>query len=172
MLTIYTRELGLVSAAAQGVRLAKSKLRFALIEYSRARIDLVRGRDIWRVTSASPVESFALLRADHASFAVFHNICRLLERLAAGEEPNPLIFDDFLSTLGFLNRAGVTDGEREAAELILVLRILNNLGYVSENEALKRYVADRFDPAAAPADTLPKKTILFEINRALRESHL
>ncbi|MCE9517782.1 recombination protein O N-terminal domain-containing protein, partial [Candidatus Nomurabacteria bacterium] len=53
ILVLYTREMGLVRAVAQGIRLNKSKLRFGLQDFSYASVDLVRGRDIWRVTSGS-----------------------------------------------------------------------------------------------------------------------
>jgi DNA repair protein RecO (recombination protein O) len=39
ILTIYTREIGFVKALAQGVRLVKSKLRFALHDFSYTNID-------------------------------------------------------------------------------------------------------------------------------------
>ena len=46
MLSLYTRELGLVYAHAQGIRLGKSKLRFGLQDFSHATVDLVQGKDI------------------------------------------------------------------------------------------------------------------------------
>ncbi len=60
--TILTREMGLIHAVAQGVRLNKSKLRYALTDYSYAKIDLVRGKEVWRITSATPVNSFPGIR--------------------------------------------------------------------------------------------------------------
>ena len=54
LLRLYTRELGLVYAHAQGVRKLSSKLRFTLQDFSLATVDLVRGREIWRVTTATP----------------------------------------------------------------------------------------------------------------------
>ena len=54
LLRLYTRELGLVYAHAQAVRKLSSKLRFTLQDFSRASVDLVRGKEIWRVTTATP----------------------------------------------------------------------------------------------------------------------
>jgi len=42
MLMIYTREMGLIRAVAQGIRLHKSKLRFTLQDFSYVNVDLVR----------------------------------------------------------------------------------------------------------------------------------
>ena len=51
--SIFTRELGMVYASAQGVRKMSSKLRFILQDLSYINIDLVQGKDFWRITSAS-----------------------------------------------------------------------------------------------------------------------
>ncbi|MEK7646238.1 MAG: recombination protein O N-terminal domain-containing protein [Patescibacteria group bacterium] len=52
MLSIFTRDLGLVSVAAQGIRLEKSKLRYHTSDYSLGIFSLVRGKEVWRLTSA------------------------------------------------------------------------------------------------------------------------
>ena len=51
--SIFTRDLGMIQASAQGVRKMSSKLRFILQDYSYVKVDLVKGKDFWRVTSAS-----------------------------------------------------------------------------------------------------------------------
>ena len=51
--SIFTRDLGMIYASAQGVRKMSSKLRFILQDFSYVKVDLVQGRDFWRVTSAS-----------------------------------------------------------------------------------------------------------------------
>ena len=96
MLTIYTREMGLVRAMVQGIRLHKSKLRFSLQDFSYATIDLVRGKDIWRVTSAKNISSFPFARTSRSSLLIIVHVSSLLERLCDGEESNEKIFDDFV----------------------------------------------------------------------------
>src|SRR3989338_8324981 len=86
VITIYTRELGLLRASAQGIRLSKSKSRFALQDFSYAKVDLVRGKEFWRVTSSTPISSFPYLRRDKKSLSLIFQISKLLERLCAGEE--------------------------------------------------------------------------------------
>jgi hypothetical protein len=53
MLSIFTRDFGLVTAVAQGIRLEKSKLRYYVQNYSFAVFSLVRGKEFWRLTSAA-----------------------------------------------------------------------------------------------------------------------
>ena len=49
---IFTRDLGMITATAQGVRKMSSKLRFVLQDFSYIKIDLVQGKNIFRVTNA------------------------------------------------------------------------------------------------------------------------
>jgi len=51
--SVFTRDLGMIYASAQGVRKMSSKLRFILQDFSCIKMDFVRGKDFWRITSAS-----------------------------------------------------------------------------------------------------------------------
>ncbi len=172
MLTVYTKELGLVRAAAQGVRLNKSKLRFALQDFSYANIDFVQGRDIWRVTSAATITSFPFARGDRQSLLLIARIGRLLERLCTGEEASEKIFNDFIQALYILDDASVESSSREALELHLVLRIVNELGYIGESSALAAYLGDTFDTTQKDSLLREKRSIVAHINKALHESQL
>jgi DNA repair protein RecO (recombination protein O) len=172
ILTLYTRELGLIRAVVQGIRLSKSKLRFALADYSLARVDLVKGREVWRVTSATYVKSFGSLTQTIPGVSILSHTVKLLERLLPGEDPHENIFDDVVTAYEYLTLHNDKREFFEVTELCLVLRILKSLGYISTKEEYKTHVEGVFDPSMIAFDTLPKKTIIFEINRALRESQL
>jgi DNA repair protein RecO (recombination protein O) len=172
MLFIYTREMGLVRAVAQGIRLHKSKLRFALQDFSYAACDLVRGRDVWRVTSASTITSFPYARADKQSLLLIARISKLIERLCDGEEANERIFDDFIQALYLLDDTTISQASREALELHLVLRIMNTLGYIGESEVLSRYLEADFNPVTTEIILQERQSIIAHINKALNESQL
>jgi len=172
MLTIYTREMGLVRAAVQGIRLHKSKLRFSLQDFSYANIDLVRGRDIWRVTSAANISSFPYARSSRPSLLLIARISALIERLCDGEESNENIFDDFIQCLYLLDDTNISVSSREALELHLVLRIMNILGYIGESEMLLQYISSPFNESKIEGLLKERQSIITHINRALNESHL
>ena len=50
---IFTRDLGMIYASASGVRKMSSKLRYVLQDFAYLKIDLVQGKDFWRVTNPS-----------------------------------------------------------------------------------------------------------------------
>ena len=52
-LSIFTRELGLIKATAQGVRYLKSKLRYSTQKYDFSIMSFVYGKHTWRLTNAS-----------------------------------------------------------------------------------------------------------------------
>lgn len=172
MLTIYTREMGLVRAMVQGVRLHKSKLRFSMQDFSYAKVDFVRGKDIWRVTTASNISTFPFARASRPSLLIIARISKLLERLCDGEESNEKIFDDFIQALYLLDNTEIEPSSREALELHLVLRIMDSLGYIGESEALKDYLCGTINLNRTEILLREKQSIISHINKALNESQL
>ncbi len=171
-LVIYTRELGLVRARAQGIRLAKSKLRFGLQDFSYARIDLVRGKDVWRVASASTIDSFPFARSNKKALLLIAQISKLLERLCAGEEANSRVFDESIQAFYLLDTPEISRETCESIEMYLVLRIVHNLGYVGDSELLSKYLGDEFKEEQITSILSERQNILGHINKALRESQL
>ncbi len=172
MLTIYTREMGLVRAIAQGIRLNKSKLKFTLQDFSYAKIDLVRGKEIWRVTSAKHISSFPLARSNSQSLLLVARVNKLIERLCDGEFPHKDIFDDFIQALYLLDDENITPTSREALELHLVLRLMNSLGYIGDSEILAKYLTSSFDYSNTESLLRERQSIISHINKALNESQL
>lgn len=172
MLIVYTREMGLVRAMVQGIRLSKSKLRFALQDFSYAKVDFVRGRDIWRITSASTITSFPYARSDKQSILLIARVGKLIERLCDGEDPNEKIFDDLIQALYLLDDTNISATSREALELYLVLRIMNDLGYIGESEIFNKYLSSSFDYTQMESLLKERQHIINHINKALNESQL
>jgi len=172
MLTIYTRELGLVRAVAQGIRLGKSKSRFALQDFSYATIDLVKGRDVWRVGSATTISSFPFARVKRENLLFISRIGILVERLCDGEEINEKIFDDIIQALYLLDDQNLSGETREALELHLVLRIVHSLGYIGESDTLAEYLGDEINTKSTKSLLSKRQYIVSHINNALRESQL
>ncbi|HBB49546.1 TPA: DNA repair protein RecO [Candidatus Nomurabacteria bacterium] len=169
--SIFTRNLGMVYASAQGVRKMSSKLRFILQDFACVKIDLVQGKDFWRVTSASKGNILERLSKNPETFAVVSNIANLLKRLLAGIEPNETLFIDLINGLSVLETAQKEEDLRNI-EAVIVLRILNNLGYIGGNEMLQSLVKSPFEPNLIFKASKSRKEVLRQINKALKETHL
>jgi DNA repair protein RecO len=173
ILILYTRELGLVYAHAQGIRKLSSKLRFILQDFSRASVDLVRGREVWRLTSASPLHTHSHIRRNRENEKIMARISALLIRLVAGEEANKEVFDVLVRTYALLEASHRTDEQYRALELLSVARILIALGYLSrgtpgvESESLfETDIPNSF------ADIEYQHKLIRDINMALAASQL
>ncbi|MEI7709415.1 MAG: DNA repair protein RecO [bacterium] len=168
---IFTRDLGMVTASAQGVRKMSSKLRYVLQDFAYIKLDLVQGKNILRLTSASKTNMLEDITKNRANLAVFANIARLLKRLLAGVETNEELFADLVKGLSILEKAETKEDLRNI-EIIIVLRILNNLGYIGESEVLESLIKSPFE-ADLIFKVSPSRThILDQINKALKETHL
>ena len=86
----------MITASAQGVRKMSSKLRYVLQDFAYLKIDLVQGKNIFRVTNAGKTGMLEQITKTPETFAVFANITRLLKRLLAGVEPNEALFTDLV----------------------------------------------------------------------------
>ena len=142
--SIFTRDLGMIYASAQGVRKISSKLRFVLQDFSYVKIDLVHGKDFWRITSASKTNELENISKRPETFQVFVNISHLLKRLLAGEDANETLFIDLLNGLSVLEKSETIE-ELHNIEAIIVLRMLSNLGYIGGSEILKTFVKSPFE---------------------------
>jgi DNA repair protein RecO len=166
---IFTKDLGMIMASAAGVRKLSSKLRFILNDYGYVKLDLVRGKDFWRLTSASKTNALEEIVKNKNTFPVFVNIARLLKRLLQGEEANEILFSDILRGLFILEKAKVE--EIQNIEAVIVLRMLHNLGYIG-GDSLLSLTKSPFEEDLVFEASKSRTKVLEEINRALRETHL
>ncbi|MEK7113896.1 MAG: DNA repair protein RecO [Patescibacteria group bacterium] len=167
---VFTREFGMLMASAQGVRKMSSKLRFVLQDFAYVKIDLVKGRDLWRITSASKTNQLESIKEKHI-LEVFSKIAKLLRRLLVGEDANQILFDDVLRGFLVLEK---TKSKEEAynTEAVIVLRILHNLGYIGGDEATKDLICSPFEKDLIFMASNNRTRILNQINKALKETHL
>lgn len=127
---IFTEDLGLVGAVAQSVREERSKLRYVLQDFSWITLDLVRGKEIWRVTSAGEENALLKIKGDTFRFKLFARACSLVLRLVHGEGREDELFYDLARLASFLESRSVHARLLESFEAIIVLRILAHLGYL------------------------------------------
>ncbi len=171
IITLFTKELGLLQARAVGVRLLQSKLRYSLQDFSYAKVSLVRGRELWRLTSAGSAYNI-VSKISPESF-VFARALSLIKRLVHGEEKNENLWLTLFNALNFLKSDDVSKINSEYVEWVLVLRILHALGYVAPNPETLPFLKDlEWSPALIESAPGSKKSILLSINEALKQSQL
>ena len=172
---IFTRDFGLVKATAQGVRHLQSKLRYSLEDFSFGQISLVRGKEVWRLTSAEK----KLNIKNKEKILLLSRIFSLLLRLLHGEEKNDLLFDSLKEGMCFLtenkptNEALTNEESLANFECIMALRILSALGYIGNLGDFNQFTTSPYFTAEllSTMSTLKSRAI-WEINKSLKETHL
>jgi recombinational DNA repair protein (RecF pathway) len=125
LLTLLTRDVGLVRARAQGIRKSGAKLAGAMPTLAECDVVLVAGKDGWRIAGAVPGEQWFLRLAPAAREAA-GRVAALLMRLIGGESPDPELFDVYAAFLAAL--ATLPEAAYGAAECLAALRLLAVLG--------------------------------------------
>ena len=171
-ITIFTRELGVIGAVAQGIRKIDSKLRYALQDYSYVRVDVIRGKHSWRITSAQAQSAFDELKSDAAKFSLFAKLLTIVRRLCSGEDPNESLYEHMYDSFIFLSRENLSSEEREGFELVFLIRMLHNLGHMQPFPLLSQYLDSTLDAAVCLEAFGQKSVLVREINTALKESQL
>ena len=169
--TVLTKKLGLIRAAARSTRVEKSKLRYGLEPLTSARFSFVRGKHEWRLVGVENVSHEAvgptLLRRQAAG-----RIAKLITRLVQGEEPLEALCTSLAEGLVFLANAA-SEQDAQAIETVLVLRILASLGYLPHTPELTPFISDRlFSVELAAAAAQSRSVLVKAINESLQQSGL
>jgi len=168
---IFTRNLGLVFARAQSVRELKSKMRFSLQELSHGNFSLVRARGTWKITNSSSVSNIYYLLANNPKkLAMFSRVFVIVRRLVRGEEKNENLYNIFSNTFLFLKRHSLSDDDIKNLETLIVLRTLNELGYLGGTKQFDYLLSSPYisDVSLGEVKRLRPRAVL-EINRAFEE---
>ncbi|OIO30427.1 DNA repair protein RecO [Candidatus Nomurabacteria bacterium CG1_02_43_90] len=169
---IFTEELGLVSASAQSVREEKSKLRYVLQDFSFVHLDLVRGKEVWRITSAGEWRPLLHIKNNSTSLKLFARYCTLLVRLLQGEGREDEVFNDLVGAVSFLEEQPLPLELVLSFETLVAMRVLAHLGYLDatgydiflESGVWTKEILEGFEPL--------RSKVLPLINEALSASHL
>lgn len=164
---VLTPDFGLIRVLAQGVRLEKSKLRYNLQTYHFVELDLVRGREYWRLTGALKIGS-----ANSSQIAFFRKLGLVLLRLIHGEEANMLIFNDLKRAWDLLLEKPAGN-ESEDLEIFILVRLLANLGYLASSEDSVSILANQdFTWADVSAISQKREVLIRVINASFLSSGL
>ena len=175
VLDLLTKDFGFIRATAQGLRQLRSKLRYSLTDFSFVSVSLIRGREVWRVTTASKKgDSLSEIKSKEAREALFR-IFALLRRVLQGEETHAELFDTIQSFFTFLveNKTDLSKEMLLSAEELTVLRVLSLLGYVKDEKEFDAFLGtSSYEGNLLIEVGTKRKLIVTEINRALQASHL
>ena len=169
---IFTEELGLVGATAQSVRVTQSKLRFVLQDFSLVTVDLVRGKEMWRIISAGAWQSLQKIKSDPSRMKLLAQFFALLSRLLHGEGRDQELFAEIVGVTDFLEKETVPPALELSFETLVALRTLIHLGYM-DREGYEQFLEPGiYSVALLEAFEKIRTKVLPKINEALNATHL
>ncbi len=127
---LFTKELGTIFVHARSIRKQESKLSSQIRTYASATFSLVRGKDLWKLTTSELTYIFDDIFKDPVLRKVYARIFLLLERLLKGEDKNEKLYELVLNGILFLEK---NPKEWPLIETIIVWRILYELGYADDS---------------------------------------
>lgn len=169
----FTERFGRVAARAQGVRKLSSKLRYNLQPFARVEVTLVRGREGWRIVGAWPDQFFASIRHERRKRVTFSEVLALLERLYIGERSEAHLFAEVSAAAAFLDQATLGPETLEAYRLLLIFRLVEQLGYAPRSSPLEPFLVSGPWTEQVVESFLPHRAAAAGIiEQALHVSHL
>jgi DNA repair protein RecO len=160
---LFTRDGGMLYAEARGARREGSRQRYALQDFTRVRISLVRGKAGWRVGSVEALENYYTDAVDRAARGSVVALVKLLRRFARGEEPHPELYQ---YTTWVLPVLAAPCAERSFVEVFVEVHTHALLGYVALG-ALPRALRN---PSVSEASLLASADHLARLQTALESA--
>lgn len=167
LITLLTKDLGLVRARAQGVRKPSAKLASALQTLSGSDVTLVRGKEGWRLSGAILSEDYF----DPLTPAMRERAGRtahLMLRMLSGETSDPEAYRILVELLVVLPE--LSEDEQDAAEILAALYLLQSVGVDAGEQAPDS--DGRFGPHARAYAKGNRKDLIVRINRGIEASGL
>lgn len=125
---LFTAQAGMLWASARSVREERSRQRYALQDFSRIRVTLVKGKSGWRIGSVEAVLNGFSAAPDRATRHCITKCFLLLRRFIHGEGAYPTIFSDLETLYSVIQKGGTLP---VVASDYFALRLLETLGYVA-----------------------------------------
>lgn len=127
---LFTRDAGMIYAAAKSVREERSRQRFALQDFSLITVSLIKGKTGWRIGSVQSKGNLFIAANDRAVRGSIVRICKHLRRFVAGEDPHIDLYDEVVLGLHYIMNPDLE--RRVLMEEIILARLLHILGYIAD----------------------------------------
>jgi recombinational DNA repair protein (RecF pathway) len=160
----FTADFGKITARAQSARELRSTMRMFLVRYGFVTINLVRGKNVWRLTGIAGFSEHAP-DPSYLTQTPFPKITRLIEQLVTNESDQQELFS-YLYTYACFVRSLTDTTCLEGSEIIAVIHILTMLGYWNHSEEFL------LNETSCKTIVEQKKELIKKINESLDVSQM
>ncbi len=170
---LFTDKFGAVAATASGVRKESSKLRYALQTYRQPRVELVRGKEMWRIVGAANGEQYQGILKNPQKRALYARMVKLINQFVVGEGVHAGIFYELQQALNFLAEYILEGRDAVYIEELWNLRLFKELGYIRDRDIFADVLMSPVWDQETIRSIGPKeKEVVAEINSALSAAQM
>lgn len=137
---LFTRDAGMVWAAAKSVREERSRQRYALQDFALIKVSLVRGKSGWRIGSAESEVNYFIAAQSQVARASIAAVIKLLRQFVQGEVSHLEVFADAKSAL--LASVSLPDAEVSKLKELFGFRLLYRLGYIAAHPEYMSFLTE------------------------------
>ena len=170
-LHIYTKELGLIGVHAQSLRKIESKLRHNLQDFSYIYLNVVRGKNMWRITDVEQLKTITGILNSRQKLSVLGQISSLMKRMLE-EGRDDTLYSLFTEAIVFLDTNKLSRDELINFELLYVLRMLHHLGYGKRVDVSDLILLSLWDTQTLKEVGRRRQQITSLVNTSLFETQL
>ncbi len=158
---LFTEDFGLVRAVTTGIRKPTAKLKSQLVEYAFVDVDLVQGRDVWRLVSATALYN-PITDTRSPCVRPYVRALGTLVRFLVDEGEHRALFAHILE----IARAMGSGLDPRAYDALAIWRILVHLGYIDGT------ITAPFTDAARSLDDAAITALVHTVNETIKQTHL
>lgn len=165
---LFTRDLGKITVRAQSARKQESKMRMHLTKFRLVTVDLVKGKNMWRLTGITGEPVGERLFTDGV-FQPLARVIRLSEFLIHGEEAHPALYDFFKYYLFGVHHElqALGTGYSKGFEIAGVIKLLEHLGYWHGNQ-----IGDQITPLLIGECYTNRTVLVKQINESISATQI
>lgn len=171
ILKILTKELGVVTVSAIGVRELQSKMRGSLDILQLVNFEYVEGREMKRLIGIHEKEKFENIFVGKNLLQkrrVISNVVNFILRTVVGEVHNEKLWENFIEGIKIVSEQSELEISLEIIEIIWLIKILVSLGYWEEGK-FDKFTQENLNYFSVEEN---KKTVVEQINKAIKSTHL
>lgn len=173
IVTLLTKDFGMLRAHVQSVRETRSKQRFGLQLFSLCHVNLILGKEFWRVAGVEPQENYGMQLVQHErAYGVVVRTTKLLRRLIQGEEIQVELFEEIHDALRFLTKQSLDEETIQYFETLMILRVLHHLGYWANTDEAPWLVDSELSHEVLMQTADNQQNLIERINMSLQETQL
>jgi DNA repair protein RecO len=166
---LFTQTFGLVIAIVQGVRKPGAKLQSHIVDFSLISCDLVKGKDTWRLVSATLLENPSRGKLRDPLLRAYVRTLAMLVRFLIGEGAHDSLFMHIKECIQAVKEGGY---DAKTFDAFSLWKIVTLLGYIAPSEKDQILLSLPFGEALMHIDEAIRARLVKEVQQAMIESHL